>query len=155
MSGLFRFPTAFRQDPAIDSWLKEQRPELAAIARSWFQRMRECGRDVREVMHDGCPTACVEDAAFGYVAVFRTHTNVGFFRGAELEDPTGLLEGTGKSMRHVKVRLDAELDSAALSALVGRAYEDMKLRLAAEQETGSPLPSRQDAGRRRRRPTKG
>jgi hypothetical protein len=38
-------------------------------------------------MHDGCPTACVGDAAFGYVAAFRDHVNVGFFFGALLQDP--------------------------------------------------------------------
>jgi hypothetical protein len=132
MNKLFRFSEAVRQDPTIDTWLQQQSPELGAIARAWFQRMRECGRDVRELMHDGCPTACVEDAAFGYVGVFRAHANVGFFRGSELEDPTGLLEGTGKRMRHVKVKPGVDLDSAALAALISTAYADMKLRLAAE-----------------------
>src|SRR5512143_3634059 len=122
MNGLFRFPEAVRQDPTIDLWLEEQAPELGAIARTWFQQMRQCGHDVREVMHDGCPTACVEDAAFGYVGVFKGHVNVGFFRGAELEDPASLLVGTGKRMRHVKVKPGVELDSAPLVALIGIAY---------------------------------
>jgi len=148
MNGLFRFPEAVSQDPTIDIWLKEQAPQLGAIARTWFQRMRQCGRDVRELMHDGCPTACVEDAAFGYVSVFRAHVNVGFFRGAELEDPAGLLEGTGKRMRHVKVKPGVELDSAALAALIDTAYADMKLRLAAEHGNGFAPPSRQRKGRR-------
>ena len=150
MNGLFRFPGAVRQDPTVDLWLEEQTPELRAIARTWFQRMRECGRDVRELMHDGCATACVGDAAFGYVGVFRTHANVGFFHGAELEDPTGMLEGTGKRMRHVKVRPGAECDSVALAGLVGSAYADMKLRLAAEHRNASASSSRPREGRRRR-----
>jgi len=129
MDGLFRFADAVKRDPAVDAWLESRAPELAAIASRWFRRMRACGDDVREVMHDGCPTACVEDAAFGYVAVFRAHANVGFFRGAELEDPTSLLEGTGKRMRHVKVRPGDPLDAAALEALIEAAYADMKLRL--------------------------
>src|SRR5262249_50427399 len=126
-------------------------PELGAIARTWFQRMRECGRDVREVMHDGCPTACVEDAAFAYVGVFKGHANVGFFHGAELEDPTRLLEGTGKRMRHVKVKPGVVLDSAGLAALIGAAYADMKLRLAAERPANSKSPRDQRKGRRRHR----
>ena len=128
MNGLFRFPDAVRRDPAVDVWLRSQKPELGAIARTWFQRMRECGPDVREVMHDGCPTACVEDSAFGYVGVFRQHANVGFFHGADLMDPAGMLEGTGKRMRHVKVRPGGDLASAALAALIRAAYDDMKLR---------------------------
>ena len=133
MSSLFLFPAAVRRNPTIDAWFENQAGELGALARTWFERMRDCGRDVREVMHDGCPTACVEDAAFGYVGVFRAHVNVGFFRGAELDDPTGLLEGTGKRMRHVKIRPGVGLDSAALAALIGTAYADMKRRLAADQ----------------------
>ena len=137
MKGMWRFPGAVRQDPAIDAWLKEQAPELGAIARRWFLRMRECGADVRELMHDGCPTACAQDAAFAYVAVFRAHANVGFFYGAELEDPMGLLVGSGKRMRHVKVRPGVDLDSAGLDALIATAYADVKLRLAVEHSNAS------------------
>ena len=129
-NGLFRFPNAVRRDPTVDQWLEERAPELGAIARTWFQRMRESGRDVREVMHDGCPTACVDDAAFAYVGVYRAHANVGFFHGADLEDPAGLLEGTGKRMRHVKVKPGVDLNASALAALIRAAYADMKLRLS-------------------------
>lgn len=130
MNGLFRFPEAVTRSPVVDAWLKAQAPELGAIAAEWFATMRACGGDVREVMHDGCPTACVGDAAFGYVNVFRAHANVGFFHGAELEDPGGLLEGTGRRMRHVKVRPGADFERAALAALIRAAYENMKWHLA-------------------------
>src|SRR5713226_8236805 len=102
MNGMLRFSGSVRRQPAIDVWLNEQAAELGAIARKWFVRMRGCGDDVRELMHDGCPVACVEDVPFGYVNVFKAHVNVGFFLGAGLNDPTGLLEGTGRRMRHVK-----------------------------------------------------
>ena len=126
---MFWLERAVKREPAIDIWLNKQPPELAAIARTWFLRMRECGEDVRELMHDGCPVACVGDAPFGYVNVFRAHVNVGFFMGAELKDPMGLLEGSGRRMRHVKVRPDDDLKCAALSALIDVAYADMKSRL--------------------------
>jgi hypothetical protein len=131
MNGLFLFSDAAKRDANVEAWLDKQEPELGGIARRWFGRMRKCGSDVREVMHDGCPTACVDDAAFGYVAVFRAHANVGFFRGAELADPKGLLQGTGKRMRHVKVRPGVDLDGAALEALIDAAYADMRRRLKA------------------------
>ena len=83
-------------------------------------------------MHDGHPTACVAEAAFAYVNAFTAHVNVGFFRGAELADPAGLLEGTGKTMRHVKVRPNREIDATALLGLIDTAYIDMKRRLEAE-----------------------
>jgi hypothetical protein len=129
LDGLLRFPEATRRDPAIDTWLSQRVPDLGDIAREWFVRMRACGDDVRELMHDGCPVACVADAAFAYVNVFKAHVNVGFFFGAELDDPAGVLEGSGRRMRHVKVRPGTDLNVAALSALIDAAYADIKWRL--------------------------
>ncbi len=112
--------------------MREHDGPLGDIAQRWFEVMRGCGRDVRELLHDGAPTACVVDAAFAYVDVFKAHVNVGFFRGAELPDPAGLLEGTGKFMRHVKLRPGADMDSDALRSLVEAAYVDMQDRLLAQ-----------------------
>jgi hypothetical protein len=122
------FEGAVKRDPAIETWLNAQAPELSAIATRWFSQMRECGDDVQELMHDGCPVACVGDVPFGYVNVFKAHVNVGFFLGAELDDPTGLLEGTGRRMRHVKVKPGASLNVAALGALIQAAYADVRSR---------------------------
>jgi hypothetical protein len=129
---LFRFPSAVKRDPAIEVWMHEHSGELGVIAQNWFEVMRACGDDVRELLHDGHPTACVGDAAFAYANVFKAHVNVGFFRGAELADPDGLLEGTGKFMRHVKLRPGQQVDDAALKRLIHAAYIDMKQRLKAE-----------------------
>jgi hypothetical protein len=131
MSPLLRFPTSVERDPAIDLWMHEHPGELGAIARRWFEVMRGCGDDVRELLHDGHPTACVGDAAFAYVNAFKAHVNVGFFRGAEIADPKGLLEGTGKFMRHVKLGPGRDVDAAALTKLIETAYTDMKGRLKA------------------------
>ena len=112
--------------------MREHAGELGAIAQRWFEAMRDCGDDVREILHDGHPTACVADAAFAYVNAFTAHVNVGFFRGAEIADPDGLLNGTGKVMRHVKLRPDGDVDARALMTLIETAYTDMKGRLKAE-----------------------
>jgi hypothetical protein len=132
MSRLFRFPTAVRRDPGIDAWMHEHAGELGTIARRWFEVMRGCGDDVRELMHDGHPTACVGDAAFAYVNAFRAHVNVGFFLGAEIADRDKLLEGTGRFMRHVKLSPERAVDATALTTLIAAAYTDMKSRLEAE-----------------------
>jgi len=123
------FCGAVRLDPAIDAWLSEPADALRGIARRWFEHMRGCGADVRELMHDGCPVACVEDAPFGYVNAFKAHVNVGFFHGAALDDPAGLLDGAGKHMRHVKLRWAQPANAAALSELITAAYQDIRLRL--------------------------
>ena len=123
---LMCFPTAVKRDPAVDAWFEARAGGLGTLARPWFERMRECGDDVRELLHDGHPTACVGDAAFGYVNAFTAHVNVGFFLGAHLADPAGLLQGTGKNMRHVKLRPGTEVDSKALAALIQAAYLRVK-----------------------------
>jgi len=126
MSRILRFPEAIKRDPAVDAWLRGHGDERGAIARRWFEVMRACGDDVRELLHDGQPTACVGDAAFAYVDAFKAHVNVGFFHGATLADPDALLEGTGKFMRHVKLTPGADVDGAALNALIETAYLDMR-----------------------------
>jgi hypothetical protein len=131
MSQLLRFPGSVKRDPAIEVWMREHSGELGAIARRWFNVMRDCGDDVRELLHDGHPTACVADAAFAYVNAFKAHVNVGFFRGAEIADPDGLLQGTGKFMRHVKLTPESEVDAAGLSRLIETAYADMTRRVRA------------------------
>jgi hypothetical protein len=130
MDTILRFEGASRHDEAIDVWLSQRPPELGAIARTWFTRMRQCGDDVRELLHDGCPTVCLGDAPFAYVSAFTSHVNVGFFQGAALDDPAGLLEGAGRFMRHVKLRPGVPADQARLEALIDAAYADMKLRIA-------------------------
>ena len=132
MSRLFQFSTVRTHDPAIETWMRAQPDASAAIARQWFEVMRECGDDVREILHDGHPTACVTDAAFAYVNAFTAHVNVGFFHGAALSDPAGLLQGTGKYMRHVKIKLNGTVNVQVLTALIETAYADMKNRLETE-----------------------
>lgn len=129
--GLFLFPEAVKRDPAVEEWMRDEREDLAAIAMAWFDVMRGCGKDVRELLHDQHPTACVGDAAFAYVDAFSAHVNVGFYRGAQLDDPAGLLEGTGKMMRHVKIKPGQRVNEAALIGLIKAAYTDMKARVAA------------------------
>jgi len=126
---LLRFNGAVERDPAIDAWMNEHAGELGSIARRWFEVMRKCGDEVRELLHDGCPVACLGDAPFAYVNVFRFHVNVGFFHGATLPDPARLLEGTGKFMRHVKLRPQTAANTAALLGLIDTAYSDIKARV--------------------------
>jgi hypothetical protein len=126
---LLRFNGAVERDPAIDVWMQEHDGELGAIAHRWFEVMRQCSDEVRELLHDGCPVACFGDVPFGYVNVFTSHVNVGFFQGAALPDPARLLQGDGKRMRHVKLRPGTVIDAVALSRLIEIAYSDIKARV--------------------------
>lgn len=128
-SELLRFNGAHERDPAIDAWMKEHAGELGAIAQHWFEVMRNCGDEVREILHDGCPVACLGDAPFAYVNAFTSHVNVGFFHGASLQDPAHVLQGTGKFMRHVKLQPGTATHAAPLSRLIEAAYSDIKARV--------------------------
>lgn len=128
MTRLFLLPSAAKDDPDVEAWFREHSDELGEIAHRWFEVMRACGDDVLENLHDGQPTACVGEAAFCYVAAFKAHVNVGFFLGAHIEDPDGLLQGSGKFMRHVKRRPGDGVDDEALERLIRTAYRDMKSR---------------------------
>ena len=126
MRRLFLLPGAVERDEDIESWFRDHDDELGAIAKHWFDVIRNCGDDIRETLHDGHPTACVGEAAFAYVNAFAAHVNVGFFAGSVLNDPAGILQGTGKFMRHVKINPDNFDDSPALIALIESAYYDMQ-----------------------------
>jgi hypothetical protein len=138
MDTLMRFPSARKRDATIEAWLSGPPDELSDLVRPWYAKMRACGDDVRELMHDGYPTACVHDAAFAYVGIFRAHANVGFFYGAELRDPARLLEGTGKRMRHVKLRPGHTVDAAALDDLIQAACVHIRGLLKRSERPPSP-----------------
>jgi len=128
MDQLFRLSGASSHDPAVATWFAVGDP-LRALAERWFALLRGAGPDTTEALHDGCPTACVGDVAFAYVAAFSNHAAIGFFHGTSLPDPQHLLEGSGKRMRHVKLRWDHQPEPAAVEALVTAAYRDIRARL--------------------------
>lgn len=133
MSGLLRFSAGHARSPDVSAWFAGHAGDLRAIAEHWFARMHSAGRDVRELVHDGCPVACLDAAPFAYVNIFTAHVNVGFFHGAALPDPSSLLQGTGKHMRHVKLRPGVDVDDAALQALIEASYRDIVVRVQAER----------------------
>jgi len=128
---LMDYPSAAVKDPAIDQWFEQKQGTLGSIAHHWFRQMRSCGDDVREILHDYAPTVCLGKYAFAYVNAFTAHVNVGFFYGAMLDDPAGLLQGTGKRMRHLKIFPDQDYDAGAVQDLIDTAYRDIQARVQA------------------------
>ena len=129
MSALFTLSGAVPQDPQVEAWFAQGDP-LRMMLSSWYAKLRAGGDGVCEVLHDGYPTVCLGGAAFAYVGAFKAHANVGFFHGVDLPDPEGLLQGTGKRMRHVKLTFGRPVNDAALDARIAAAYRDMAARLA-------------------------
>lgn len=70
---------------------------------------------------------------FCYIGAHRDHVNLGFYYGAELSDPKGLLEGTGKRLRHVKVREISQVDLPSLRQLVQLSLAERRQALGMER----------------------
>ena len=63
---------------------------------------------------------------YAYIAAYRSHVNLGFYRGASLDDPRGLLEGTGKKLRHIKFVGTTAVKGPAVRALLRQAIAERK-----------------------------
>ncbi len=70
---------------------------------------------------------------FCYIGAHREHVNLGFYYGAELSDPEEILEGTGRKLRHIKVREVKEVTQPALRHLVQSSLEERKKGLEIEE----------------------
>jgi hypothetical protein len=84
--------------------------------------IREAAPDAVESIKWGQPVYEV-NGPFAYIKAYKNHVNFGLWRGAELTDPKGILEGTGSRMRHVELRSVADIDTAMLQAMVRTAVE--------------------------------
>ncbi|MHC4778578.1 MAG: DUF1801 domain-containing protein [Planctomycetota bacterium] len=69
---------------------------------------------------------------FCYIRAHSSHVNLGFFRGAEIKDTSGILEGTGEQMRHVKIRSLNDIDEAGISKL-------LKAAVTLNRKKGNPI----------------
>ena len=129
LTDMLTFSGAVENDLKILEWIADHNDKLGDIATQWFTRVRQSGEDVKELLHDGLLTACIGEYPFAYVGAYKSHVSIGFFYGAELTDPAHLLEGSGKRMRHVKLKPGKPLDTDALETLILTAYRDIKQRI--------------------------
>ena len=93
-------------------------PEMQKIAKEARAIIRKLHADTTEVVRLGDRAATYGlgpkkmSEGYAYISPQSGHVNLGFFYGASLPDPDGLLEGTGKNMRHVKLRSSADVKKA-------------------------------------------
>jgi hypothetical protein len=67
---------------------------------------------------------------YAYIAPQKNHVNLGFYHGAALSDPGGMLEGTGKNLRHTKIRSVATAEDARIIALVAESITEIRQSLS-------------------------
>ena len=111
----------------FDELLAGVEPGLAAIARRLRAIIRSVDGSTVETVRlgDNAATYGVGPKkmtdGYAYIMPMRGYINLGFYQGAVLKDPGRLLEGTGKGLRHVKVRSLAEANRPPVRALVATA----------------------------------
>ena len=80
----------------------------------------------------------LRDGVF-HIAVYSNHVNLGFNDGASLEDPKGILQGSGKQIRHITIKAPQDLDRPELRAYIRRAR---KKALDDARKLGEPAPKK-------------
>ena len=107
-----------RAKPAskVDTYVKKLPPDTRAVVEALRRLIVAIAPHAHEDLKWGQPWYAGNKGVC-YIAAFKNHVNLGFARGAELADPRGRLEGTGKGMRHVKIRSAKDIDAAVKSLL--------------------------------------
>ena len=104
----------------VDSWMEELGPSLREIAQTLRGIILQAVPDISESIKWGTPNYA-KSGHVCYLAANKGHINLGFFNGAGLNNPDGLIEGTGAKMRHVKVRTLEDIRPEVFAALVQEA----------------------------------
>jgi hypothetical protein len=111
-------PPATPLERQVIAYVQRKNPAMMEITMALRILMKKTVPKSRELLNPwGLPTY-EWHGAIGYIMVGKKHVTFGFARGSELPDPAKLLEGTGKTLRHVKIRDKAQLVDASLRDLI-------------------------------------
>jgi hypothetical protein len=106
-------------DQTVDQLLEEADPPMRALANQLRRIIRKALPKSQELVKWGNPTYLVDGKNVVWIMVYRDHVNLGFFQGAKMK--LTRLEGTGKGLRHVKVRRPGEIDEKEFTRLLVQA----------------------------------
>jgi|SRR5580700_9468321 hypothetical protein len=111
----------------VRAWLEKLPDEKKPMIHTLRRLIASAAPETHEIIYHDALGYGPTDSGFDrilYITVFETHINLGFFFGGFLSDPEGLLVGSGKRMRHVKIRSLQESENSALSSLLAQAWID-------------------------------
>ncbi|HEX7180903.1 MAG TPA: DUF1801 domain-containing protein [Thermoanaerobaculia bacterium] len=114
--------TSPKRGQSLDEYIAGLEPWQAEIASALRKLVREAEPDLAEVVKWGQPVF-EAGGPVCYIKPFKSHVNFGFWRGAELQDPEGLLEVGGSKMGHVKLKEKGEIRKKAFQELVRQAVD--------------------------------
>jgi hypothetical protein len=119
-----RITKALPRDPAVDDYLASKKGVPGDTVRWLAEICRAAIPGCTEAVWHGSPKFCLADGTcVAYVAAFTNHADLGLIQGALLEDPDGLLEGTGKGLRHVKLEAPSAVPKVKLVKLLKEAVK--------------------------------
>jgi hypothetical protein len=102
----------------IDAYIHRKNPHLEDVAQTLRATVKKVVPTSMETVNPwGIPTF-ESNGPFCYFMVGKNHVTLGFLRGTSLKDPEGLLEGTGKNLRHIKVRSAKDIGAKGLIELI-------------------------------------
>jgi hypothetical protein len=106
----------------VDDYLKSLTPEQAEIVSSLRRLILKAAPEAKESFKWAQPVY-EQGGPFCYIKAFSSAVNFGFWRGVDLEDPKGRLEGSGDKMRHLKLKQATDIDEKAFTRLVKQAVK--------------------------------
>ena len=107
----------------FDDWVSDVDPRLRPIAIKLRRMFLEAGPDLRESIKWGNPCFEKKVRTFYIATQADKYVTLGLWQGALLPNPDGLIEGTGKRMRHVKIRTAEELENPEVGQIIREAVE--------------------------------
>ena len=107
-----------RKESKKNVYVRDDNPELRKVVQGLRNFVKETVPGTKETVNAwGIPTFEAKDP-FCFYMVGKKHVTFGFHYGTSLKDPEGLLEGTGKNIRHVKLRTVEDLQRKGLKGLM-------------------------------------
>lgn len=106
----------------VDAYIAGLEDWQAEIVSGVRQVLNEAAPDADEAIKWAQPVYS-SSGPFAYIKAFKNSVNFGFWRGVDLKDPKGLLQGSGDKMRHIKLTSTDDIDAGAFSDFINQAVQ--------------------------------
>ena len=141
----------------LERFLDAYSPGIAKLLLAARRKVLKVAPDANELIYDAYNTVTVAYSfsdrlkeAFCHTAAYSGHVNFGFNRGAELPDPSGILQGRGARIRHVRIQAVADLDAPPLVTLLHAAVAEGRELVPTAADTKASSTVRRTTGKKRR-----
>jgi hypothetical protein len=116
---------------SIEDYVKDQAKDKSVIVKELVSIVENAGSGGEKGIKWSQPVFWDDNGPYCFIKAHKEHVNIGFWRGADMKDPKGLLEGTGAKMRHIKIKSTNDIDKKAITDFV-------KQGLKLNKELGDP-----------------